>query len=102
MQITVTWQSVITAAAFVGAVVALIAYFVKIVRWVDKQTQQDEEIKKLKQHHEDDITSIREEQTLLIHGVLACLKGLNEQGCNGEVTKTIGMIETYLNQKAHK
>ena len=47
MQITVTWQSVITAAAFVAAVVALVTYFSKVVRWVDKQNEQDEEIKKL-------------------------------------------------------
>ena len=45
MQITVTWQSIITAAAIVGAVVALVSYFSKLVRWVDKQDKQDEDIK---------------------------------------------------------
>lgn len=102
MQITITWQSFITAAAFVGAVIALVTYFSKVVRWVDKQTQQDEEIKKLKQHHDDDMASIKSEQELLMHGILACLKGLSEQGCDGPVTETITEIETYLNQKAHK
>lgn len=102
MQITITWQSFITAAAFVGAVVALVTYFSKVVRWVDKQNEQDEEIKKLKKHHEDDIASIKEEQTLLVYGILACLKGLSEQGCNGPVTEAIGKYEKYLNQKAHK
>ena len=102
MQITLTWQSVITAAAFVGAVVTLVAYFSKVVRWVDKQNEQDEAIKKLKKHHEDDIASIKEEQALLIDGVLACLKGLQERGCNGPVTKAIEKYETYLNEKAHQ
>ncbi len=102
MQITLTWQSVITAAAFVGSVIALVTYFSKVVRWVDKQNEQDEEIKKLKQHHEDDIASIKEEQTLLVYGILACLQGLKEQGCNGPVTEAIGKYEKYLNQKAHK
>lgn len=102
MQITLTWQSFITAAAFVGAVIALVTYFTKVVRWVDKQTKQDEEIKKLKQHHEDDIKSLKEEQALLIDGVLACLMGLNEQGCNGQVTKTIEKYNDYLNKKAHE
>lgn len=102
MQITLTWQSIITAAAFVGAVIALVTYFSKVIRWVDKQTKQDEDIKKLQKHHEEDMAAIREEQTLLIYGVLACLKGLKEQGCNGPVTDTIGRIEKYLNQKAHK
>ena len=102
MQITLTWQSVITAAAFVAAVIALVTYFSKLVRWVDKQNEQDQEIKKLKQHHEDDIASIKEEQTLLVYGILACLQGLREQGCNGPVTEAIGRYENYLNQKAHK
>lgn len=102
MQITVTWQSVITAAAIVGAVVALVSYFSKVVRWVDKQSKQDEDIKKLRQHHEEDMASIKEEQTLLVYGVLACLKGLSEQGCNGPVTEAISKYEKYLNQKAHQ
>lgn len=102
MQITITWQSFITAAAFVGAVIALVTYFTKVVRWVDKQAKQDEDIKKLRNHHEEDIKSIKEEQTLLVYGILACLKGLSEQGCNGPVTEAINKYEKYLNQKAHK
>lgn len=102
MQIIVTWQSVITAAAFVGAVIALVTYFSKVVRWVDKQNEQDEEIKKLQKRHEEDVASIKEEQTLLVYGILACLKGLKEQGCNGPVTEAINKYEKYLNQKAHK
>ena len=100
--ITLTWQDVITLAAFVGAVIALVTYFSKVVRWVDKQSKQDEDIKQLRKHHEDDMASIKEEQTLLMYGVLACLKGLKEQGCNGPVTEAINKYEKYLNQKAHK
>lgn len=91
MQITLTWQSVITAAAFLGAVIAIVTYFSKVVRWVDKQSQQDKEIKKIK-----------EEQTLLVEGIFACLKGLQEKGCNGPVTKAIDKYEDYLNHKAHE
>lgn len=102
MQITLTWQTIITASAFLGAVVALATYFSKIVRWVDRQKKQDEDIKGLRKHHEEDMASIKEEQTLLVFGVLACLKGLSEQGCNGPVTEAINKYEKYLNQKAHK
>ena len=101
MQITLTWQSIITAAAVVGAIIALVSYFSKVVRWVDKQSKQDKEIKDIKQHHEDDMSSIKKEQTLLVYGVLACLKGLSEQGCNGPVTEAIYKIEKYLNEEAH-
>jgi hypothetical protein len=90
MQVTLTWQSVITAGAVIAAVTALIAYFAKAVRWVDKQKQQDEEIK-----------AVKEEQQIIIYGVLACLKGLHEQGANGPVTDAINRIEKHLNQAAH-
>ena len=102
MEITLTWQSLITAAAIVGAVVALVTYFSKIVRWVDKQSKQDDEIKALKKHHEEDIKAIKEEQTLLVEGILACLEGLKEKGCNGPVTLAINKYKEYLNQKAHE
>lgn len=102
LQIVLTWQSVITAAAFVGAVIVLVTYFSKVVRWVDKQSKQDEEIKKLKAHHEEDIAAMKQEQTLLVYGILACLKGLKEQGCNGPVTEAINRYENYLNKKAHE
>ena len=102
MQFTITLQSVITFAAFVAAVIALVATFSKLVRWVDKQKKQDDEIEQLKQHHDDDIASIKAEQELLMYGVLACLKGLREQGCDGPVSEAIGRFEKYLNKKAHK
>lgn len=102
MQITLTWQSIITAGAVVGALIALVTYFSKVVRWVDKQSKQDKDIQEIRKRHEDDMKSIKEEQTLLVYGVLACLKGLSEQGCNGPVTEAINKIEKYLNGKAHK
>lgn len=101
MNITITWQTVVTAFAVVGAVVGLVAYFSKAVRWFDKQNRQDTELHKLKKHHDEDIGDIKTEQTLLVYGVLACLKGLKEQGCNGPVTEAINKIEKHLNNKAH-
>lgn len=102
MQINVTWQGIITAAAVVGAVIALISYFVKVFRWFERQKQQDEEIKGIQKHHEDDMASVKQEQRLIVYGVLACLKGLSEQGCNGPVTEAISKIEKHLNEKAHQ
>lgn len=87
----ITWQSVITAGAVLAVLAAIIGYIFKGVRWVDKQTHQDADIK-----------AIKEEQELLTYGVLACLKGLKEQGCNGPVTEAINKIDAHLNQKAHE
>lgn len=90
MQITFTWQSIIGAAAIVGAFVALVSYLRKLFGWFEKQEMQDAEIK-----------DIKEEQELLTEGILACLKGLSEQGCDGPVTAAIAKIETHINKKAH-
>ena len=90
LQITLTGQSLIGAVAILGAFVAIINYIKKIFGWFDKQERQDKEIK-----------DIKEEQTILTEGILACLKGLQEQGCDGAVTQTIMKIENHLNQKAH-
>ena len=112
MTVTLTPQTIILVASFVGALVALTAYFVKAVRWVDHQKEQDNDLKALQEKHDKDMKELREsvarefngiatEQTLLTYGVLACLKGLKEQGCNGPVTEAINKIEKYLNTKAH-
>lgn len=101
MVITLTWQSVITAGAVAGALVTLVTLLTKLIRWVDRQKNQDKDLKALKEKHEADNEAIQEELTLLTYGILACLKGLKEQGCNGPVTKAIDKIEKHLNQKAH-
>lgn len=46
-----------------------------------------------------EIRDIKEEQSILTKGVLACLK---EQGCNGPVTVAITEIEDHINKQAHK
>lgn len=81
---------IITFAALVTALITMITYINKIHDWIQKMDSQDEEIK-----------GIKEEQRILVGGILACLKGLKEQGCNGPVTRGINEIEDYINKKAH-
>ena len=47
------------------------------------------------------LEAIQDEQAILTEGILACLKGLHEQGANGPVTEAITKIENHLNEKAH-
>ena len=102
MHIFLTWQTIITAASVLGAAGVLIGALVKIVRWMDRQKAQDGDIKALRDTHNADMDAMKQEQTLLVYGILACLKGLKEQGCNGPVTEAINKIEKHLNQKAHQ
>lgn len=59
------------------------------------------DIEDLKKQEKEDIKAMEDELCLLTYAVLACLKGLKEQGCNGPVTEAIGKIEKHINQKAH-
>ena len=88
--VTVSWQTIITAASVVAAIVALFKYYNRGYDFVKRQKEQDEFIK-----------DTQEELTLLTYGVLACLKGLREQGANGPVTEAIDKIEKHVNQRAH-
>lgn len=84
-------HTIITAGSLFGAGTAIIGMLLAAYRWYQRQNKQDEDIKAMK-----------EEMCLLNYGVLACLKGLKEQGCNGPVTEAINKIEKHMNQEAHK
>lgn len=68
-----------------------------------KMKQEDDDRKRLDKVDKIDSTihSMQEEQTLQCYCILACLKGLAEQGCNGPVHDGIDRMEKYLNKKAH-
>lgn len=88
--VTLTWQTLITIAAVLTAITTVLGRYNKLYDWVKKQEEQDKLIK-----------DIQEEQALLTYGVLACLKGLSEQGCDGPVSEAINKIEKHINEKAH-
>ncbi len=78
-------------AATITALGVVFGVIFAVHKWFLKQEKQDKDIK-----------AIKEEQTVLTQGILACLQGLHEQGCNGPVTAAIERIETHLNKQAHK
>lgn len=98
----ITWDTIITAAAVIGAAVTIIKYYNKAHEWVERQNKQDAELKVIRENHDADVKAIKEEQAIIAYSQLACLKGLQEQGCNDPVTEAIKRIEKYLNEKAHE
>ena len=83
-------ETIIMAGSLLTAVVVIFSAVFAVYKWYLKQNQQDVEIERVKS-----------EQCLLTYGILACLKGLKEQGCNGPVTKAIDKIEKHINKQAH-
>ena len=88
MQIDHTF--ITTAASIFSSLVVIFGAIFAIYRFVLRQNEQDKEIKKMK-----------EEQVIVVYGVLACLRGLQEQGIDGPVTDGIAKLEKHLNQQAH-
>lgn len=83
-------NTIITAASLIAAIGAIFSVVFAVYRWYLRQNRQDAEIERMKS-----------EQCLLTYGILACLKGLKEQGCNGPVAEAIDKIEKHINKQAH-
>ena len=98
----ISWETIITAGKVLSAFTAIAALFISAVRFYDRQKAQDKDLAELSALHCRDMGNLKEEQSLLVYGVLACLKGLQEQGCNGPVTEAIDTLEKYINKKAHE
>ena len=84
-------NTIITAASVLWAVITIGGILIACYKWFSRQNKQDEDIKAMKS-----------ELCLLTYGLLACLKGLKEQGCNGPVTEAIDKIEKRINMQAHE
>ncbi len=86
-----TTQLILLVASVITALGVILGAVFTFHNWLLKRDKNDSDIK-----------AIKEEQSILTKGVLACLKGLKEQGCNGPVTEAINDIEDHINKQAHK
>ena len=84
-------EIILTTASLITALGVILGLFVAVHKIYLKREKNN-----------DDIKLIKEEQSILTKGVLACLKGLKEQGCNGPVTQAIEEIEEHMNKNAHR
>lgn len=88
---TITFETIITAAAVIGAVITIFGAIFTVYRWYLKQEKQDR-----------DILKIKEENTLICFALSACLDGLQQLGANHTVPIAKDKLDKYLNQQAHK
>ena len=90
MKVIISADTLIALAELVTALGVIGGVVLWCIKFVQRSRRQHEELK-----------AIRREQTLICYGLLACLQGLKEQGCNGPVTEAMNKIEEHLNQAAH-
>lgn len=116
-------DTLITAGAVITALTVIVGLLWTFFTWLKKQEhngkevarvekeakERDKELEKslrdeineLKALHQSDQGGIQEELTLVVYSLLACLKGLQAQGCNGPVSEAVEKIEKHINKKAH-
>lgn len=87
---TISAQTIISAAALIGAIAAIFGLIFAVYRWYLRQNKDTEEIKHLKK-----------ENTLICYALSACLDGLVQLGANHTVPKAKEKLDKYLNQSAH-
>ena len=95
-------QTIITAASVLAAVTAIAAALIKLYKRSQKPNENAEDIAELRKQHEQDVQQIKCENTLICYGLLACLDGLQQLGCNHTVPDAKDKLEKHLNQQAHK
>lgn len=89
--VTVSADTLITIAAVIGALSVISGVVFAVYRWYLKQEKQDK-----------DIAHIKEEDTLIVFALSACLDGLQQLGANHSVPIAKDKLDKYINQRAHK
>ena len=91
-------QTIITAAAVIAAVVAILGYYNKVHDWINHQAEQDERMDKI----ERTAAAERKELTLIVYALSACLDGLTQLGANHTVPIAKDKLDKYINKQAHQ
>ena len=89
--VTVSADTIITIAAVISALSVIFGVVFAVYRWYLKQEKQDK-----------DIARIKEEDTLIVFALSACLDGLQQLGANHTVPIAKDKLDKYINQRAHK
>lgn len=99
-------DTIIRAAAVLAAVLSIGGVAAAVIKFVVKMKSDEkttaEAVAALEKKHDTDLKATNGELTVITYGILACLRGLKEQGCDGPVKDAIDKIEKHLNQKAHE
>lgn len=87
----VTWQTIITVAAVMTAILTILGLVLKVHKWYLEQQRQS-----------TDILNLKKENRLHMEALSACLDGLMQLGVNHSVPEVKRKLDEYLNNKAHQ
>ena len=87
-------QTIITTAAVIAAIIAIVGYYNKVYGWVKHQEEQDKRMDKI----ERAAATERKELTLIVYALSACLDGLGQLGANHTVPVAKDKLDKYINK----
>ena len=114
---------IIQISALIGAFSIIGGAVYGIFLWFHKQAKQSEDIENLQTKEKEDIEALKKQEKrdfedlknlhshdmdminselcMVSYGLLACLDGLKQLHCNGEVSKAHDKFQKHLNMQAH-
>jgi len=92
----------IALAGSISVILVLLGGFMKLYTPIKKQLNRMDRLERWTAKQQQDIESSKEGRLVIISGVLACLEGLKEHGCNGCVNEAIHDIKKYMIVQAHR
>lgn len=107
MPVTISWQTIVSFAAVLGAGAVLWNYITRVVHKLEYDREQDERITRLEEahsrdisdlrrQHDEDMAATRKEMAIICRGILASLKD-DEKAKQSSIKE----MEDYLNTSAH-
>ena len=84
-------EGIVLIGAVISAAAGIFGIILAAYRWYLRQQAQDREIERIK-----------EEDTLIVYALCACLDGLEQLGANHTVSAAREKLDKYINKQAHK
>ena len=88
-------ETILSAAELIGSLGAILAVIIGGYKIFDGNKRQN-----AKQN--ESIESMQKELTVICCGLMGCLEGLIEQGCDGPCKAALAELKAHLNQSAHQ
>lgn len=101
MEFVINANTIIGIAGLLSAILAIAGIYNKGFKQVEKWESYDKKIDEVKAEVRTETKKLQDEQYMQTKVLLAVLDGLQQQGCNGNVTKAHNDLTQFLNERAH-